>query len=278
MGLPQKVADAQPIVNLICNQEAANMILIWERLGVPPDETGADISNVSSLRCVWTLNDSQALSLKRQYPGLAVAVAPMAIPGRFFTDTTRRTLSDSGAIFMGRFTRSKGALHLARMWSETIYPRMGIKLTMAGLGLEGGCGDEQEVAALARKAPKAIQLRGILNANERIAHYRYSKMAIFPAEYDHCPQMMVEAMACGTPVLCSAIDGHRFAIHERTSLTFMSDLSDLPAIVEYASNRPRVLAELAKNAKHHVRQHCSEPAAVHRLEQLINESICRTPS
>ena len=56
-------------------------------------------------------------------------------------------------------------------------------------------------------------------------------ISIFPSEYENCPLVGLEAMACGSIVLANKIDGYREYIIDKKN-GFLCDMSNQSEIIE----------------------------------------------
>jgi glycosyltransferase involved in cell wall biosynthesis len=57
----------------------------------------------------------------------------------------------------------------------------------------------------AREAPEGVEIRGHVSIEELVELYRTAAALVFPSRYEGFGQPVLEAMACGCPVACSAI-------------------------------------------------------------------------
>lgn len=119
---------------------------------------------------------------------------------RYGIDPTRPFL-----LFVGRITRQKGIVHLVRAIPK-IDPNLQIVLCAGAPDTpEIGAEMEQAVAAVAR--PGVIWIREMLARPDVIQLYTHAAIFCCPSVYEPFGIINLEAMACNTPVVASAVGG-----------------------------------------------------------------------
>ena len=127
---------------------------------------------------------------------------PAALLGRHGIDPVRPFV-----LFVGRITRQKGIIHLVRAIAE-IDPSLQIVLC-AGAPDTPEIGREMEagVAAAAAARPGVIWIREMLPRADVIVLYRAAAIFCCPSVYEPFGIINLEAMACETAVVASAVGG-----------------------------------------------------------------------
>lgn len=119
---------------------------------------------------------------------------------RYGIDPTRPFL-----LFVGRITRQKGIVHLVRAIPK-IDPNLQIVLCAGAPDTpEIGAEMEQAVAAVAR--PGVIWIREMLARPDVIQLYTHAAIFCCPSVYEPFGIINLEAMACNTAVVASAVGG-----------------------------------------------------------------------
>ena len=122
-------------------------------------------------------------------------------------------------LFVGRITRQKGIIHLVNA-----IPKIDLDLQVV---LCAGAPDtpeiasemEQGVARAAADRPGVIWIREMLPRADVIELYTHAAIFCCPSVYEPFGIINLEAMACGTPVVASAVGGiPEVVLHEETGL------------------------------------------------------------
>jgi glycosyltransferase involved in cell wall biosynthesis len=149
------------------------------------------------------------------------------------------------AIYVGRFMENKGLGTLLRAWMHLPAP---YPLHVVGDGPE-------RVALEAQTREyrlSGITFRGRLSHAEAIEAVKRARFLIVPSTwYEGLPMCILEAFACGTPVLCSRIGGLPEIVEDHvTGLHFTpGDVRDLASKVEWAWNDPEEIVRMGHAAR-----------------------------
>jgi glycogen synthase len=123
-------------------------------------------------------------------------------------------------LFVGRITRQKGIIHLVRAIK---YVRRGVQVVLcAGAPDTEEIGREMEerVAEARREtANPIVWVNQMVPKEDIIPLYTHAALFVCPSVYEPFGIINLEAMACGTPVVASAVGGIKeVVVHEKTGL------------------------------------------------------------
>jgi glycosyltransferase involved in cell wall biosynthesis len=160
-------------------------------------------------------------------------------------DPKERTGPGEYAVYVGRLTKDKGLQVLLNAWNllPKHYPLCIV-------------GDGPERAALEAKARElrlsGVAFRGWLSRAEAIETVKRARFSVVPSVwYEGFPMCVVEAFACGTPVLCSRLGGLEEIVRDHaTGLHFVpGNERDLAAKVEWAWSHEAELIQMGRTAR-----------------------------
>jgi glycosyltransferase involved in cell wall biosynthesis len=149
------------------------------------------------------------------------------------------------ALYIGRLSKEKGLATLVQAWSRL---RTRIPLEIVGDGPE-----REELEAQAQSdSTSQIAFRGRSSHEATLAAAKRAKFMVLPSEcYENFPMSIVEAFACGTPVICSRLGGMEELVEDhRTGLLFApGNADDLAEKVEWALSHPSDLAAMGREGR-----------------------------
>lgn len=118
------------------------------------------------------------------------------------------------ALFVGRITRQKGIVHLVRA-IQHLDPGFQVVLC-AGAPDTAEIKAEMEaaVAAASEKRPGIVWIQSMLPVQEKIAMYSHADVFVCPSIYEPFGIINLEAMACETAVVASAVGGIKEVVVE----------------------------------------------------------------
>jgi starch synthase len=177
-------------------------------------------------------------------------------------------------LFVGRITRQKGIIHLV---NAIKYFRSGVQVVLCA-----GAPDTPEIAremteaverARAASTTPIIWIPEMLPKDKVIALYTHAAIFVCPSVYEPFGIINLEAMACETPVVASAVGGIPEVVeHGETGLLVASETigameveprhpeqfaRDLAAAVNTLLDDPGERAEMARKARQRVEEHFS---------------------
>ena len=191
-------------------------------------------------------------------------------------------------LFVGRITRQKGIVHLVRALRH-LDPGFQIVLC-AGAPDTPEIAREMKSAVDAAKAGRAgiIWIEEMVPKDEVIALYSGAELFVCPSIYEPFGIINLEAMACGTPVVASAVGGiPEVVVHGETGLLVpVEQMTEAPfepvdadkfarelaaAINELMRDEPR-RRKMAEAARCRVEEHFSWTAIAKKTADLYGEA------
>jgi alpha-maltose-1-phosphate synthase len=192
-------------------------------------------------------------------------------------------------LFVGRITRQKGIVHMVRALRH-LDPGFQVVLC-------AGAPDTPEIAAEMKSAveaarkerPGVIWIEEMLPKKEVIALYSGAELFVCPSIYEPFGIINLEAMACGTPVVASAVGGiPEVVVHGETGLLVPVEASreapDEPISADsFAFNLAEAINELmrdearrrymARESRRRVEENFSWAAIARKTAELYRE-VC----
>jgi glycogen synthase len=179
-------------------------------------------------------------------------------------------------LFVGRITRQKGIVHLV---NAIRYLRPGAQVVLCA-----GAPDTPEIAremseavarAQATSAHKIVWIEEMLPKDQVIALYTHAAIFVCPSVYEPFGIINLEAMACKTPVVASAVGGILEVVEDgRTGLLVPparpDELAD--AILRVLDDRALAQA-LGQAGRGHVEERFSWASVAARTERVYAEAI-----
>lgn len=173
------------------------------------------------------------------------------------------------AIFVGRASAEKGIATLIDAWSKF---KLRCPLQIIGDGPDRP-GLEAE---LGKRGISRIIFRGQLRREEAIAAIKRARLLIMPSlSYETFGMSIVEAFACGTPVLCSRLGAMRELVQDqRTGLHFApGDAKDLAEKVHWALDHPSEMIRMGREARRDFEMKYTARINYSRLMNIYEQAI-----
>jgi len=169
--------------------------------------------------------------------------------------------------YVGRLTPLKGVDLLAAAFHQVSRTAIEARLLIVGSGEE-----ERTIYALLAKEIA----RGIVHVEPDVNHeqlpewYRAMDVLVMPSRYENFSNAVLEAMACGIPVLASNVGGNKMLAEQGAGWLFepksvYSLRTSLGSIIE---NRPEMKARGGIGSRY-MRGRCSWATSAERLEWII---------
>lgn len=182
------------------------------------------------LRCDYLFSNSTSVkqSLQREY-NLPSEIVPTGVNTSFFTpDWDRPANSRRRVLFVGSlrpFKQPQLLLDAAARFS-------GIDFALVGEGLMA---DELK-ARIERERLRNVTLSGLLGAEALKRQYQQADIFLFPSQWEGSPKVLLEAAACGLPVIARHNYQPETVVHGKTGYLVGSDDELFVRLQELLSN------------------------------------------
>ncbi len=216
-------------------------------------------------------NSAGLARLSEQFDPIAVQVIPNGVDTEFFCPAADPR-SDSGEVrflFAGRFQPQKNLFVLLDQFANVIVrSSRPLHLTLIGDGPQRG--DLQAHAQTLGVADR-VDWRGWLDKAALREQYQRADVFLNPSLYEGMPNTVLEAMACGLPVIASRVIGNDEVVeHEATGLLFDLDRpSDLATAMAELANGPARRASMGTQARRSACEKFSWDSTATRYAQLF---------
>lgn len=177
-------------------------------------------------------------------------------------DGTSASTSRSGALFVGRLSAEKGTDTLARAAARC--PELHLDVIGSG----------PQTALLVGKPN--ICLHGWQTPAEIYAHMRRASYLVMPSIwYENFPRTLVEAFACGLPVIASRLGAMAELVHDgETGLLFdPGNADDLTRKLKWAESHADEMLRMGRNARQEYEQNYTSEINFSQLMAIYHEAI-----
>lgn len=220
--------------------------------------TGAD-------RVVVT-TEAMRLDILNRYhtPENRVAVIPNYVETDLFCPKASASNGGRRICFVGRLEEQKNPLALLE--------------AVKGLNVEvvvvGGGSLREQLEEKARVERLAVSFLGNLPHRQLPQLINNSDIFILPSLYEGHPKVLLEAMACGAPVIGTNVPGIRELIrHGETGLLCGTSPAEMQEAIQALLDDEALRARIGRNARDYVVEHCSLERAVARELELLGSLL-----
>ena len=171
--------------------------------------------------------------------------------------------------YIGRLSEEKGVLNFVKAIPKVLEKENEIKFLVGGDGqLRDKIEEYLDVAGLTDK----VKLTGWIPSEEFSTYLNELKLFVLPSYTEGLPYTLLEAMACGTPVLATSVGAIPDAIEDGETGFIMEDnsLDGIAKNVLRVLNYPN-LDEIVKNARELVEKEFTYEVAVERYRKILEQ-------
>ncbi len=164
--------------------------------------------SVRKAKAVIVPSLSTAHDLAKLYPNekQKIVVVPHSYNARIFKPAAKeddRPIPEKYILFVGRVEEKKNVRLLVKAFALLAKEGRNVKLVLAGSNGFGFEKVQEEIKALPESVQKLIIQPGYLPQYDLIRYLQHADVFAFPSFYEGFGLAAIEAMACGTPVVCS---------------------------------------------------------------------------
>lgn len=174
-------------------------------------------------------------------------------------------------LYVGRLSYKKGLLDLINVF-EQIYDEYSTKLLIVG---KGELYHELNKNVLEKKMDDKIIFCGHKNIHELVRLYQKSTLYISPSHYESGPLTLLEAMACGKPVIATNMGVAQECIknYENGILVEPRSLKDMRNAISKLLDDKKLRDKLGKNARKTILENYTWDKVVNRYTYLYEDII-----
>ena len=222
-----------------------------------------------SVDCYVALtNFARAKFIQGGLPGSSIYVKPNFLAD----DPGERQSAGKNALYIGRLSTEKGVGVLLEAWRKL---NRNERLIVIG---DGPLRQSLEAKAEENRVGN-VTFAGWKPRAEIFAAIKGAAFVVLPSlSYEGFPMALVEAFACGTPVICSDRGGLPEIVNDGTTgLHFKAgDADDLANKMEWAWNHPRELAAMGRLARQEFEKNYTADENYKQLLQIYDKSLARS--
>lgn len=180
---------------------------------------------------------------RRGIPGETISVVPCGIDTSLYSPGEPPPVPGT-FLYVGRLKRYKGVQQVLAALSLLRSAGKDYRLTVLG---SGDYRDELEHATARLGLEDAVDFEGFVTPSRKLECLRSAWAAVFPSEKEGWGLTVIEANACGTPVIASDSDGLRDSIRDDVTGTLVphGDIESLAAAMERMVSIPGLRQRLA---------------------------------
>jgi glycosyltransferase involved in cell wall biosynthesis len=173
--------------------------------------------------------------------------------------------SDKNILFVGRLTKQKNISSLL----QAIQKIGKVKLTIVGEGPLG-----RELSEYSNELELNVRFEGYVPHDQLKGYYHAADVFVLPSLIEGHPKVLLEAMACGLPVIGSNVEGTREIItHEYNGLLCGTAPPSIRNALKRLLEDPELATKLGENARSLVAQKYDLKALLSRETDLMADLV-----
>jgi glycosyltransferase involved in cell wall biosynthesis len=201
----------------------------------------------------------------------SVGVIPNGVDVEFFSPPERKNAREHcNILFVGRLHEQKNLFLLLDQFARIVTREKTPRATLHLVG-DGPLRKKLEETSARLGIARSVVWHGWLDKEKLAGVYRHCDCFVNPSTYEGSPNTVLEAMACGLPVVASdSIGNNELIAHGTTGLLFdLSKPDALGACLESQINDPVAAGTMGLAARRWVIEHHSWTIAAERYRELL---------
>jgi glycosyltransferase involved in cell wall biosynthesis len=172
--------------------------------------------------------------------------------------------------YIGRLDEEKGILNLIDAIPSILKARMGICFTIYG---EGNLADDIKKIVQADGLETMVRLTKWVPHEDVPRYLNDLKLLVLPSFTEGLPNILLEAMACGTPILATSVGAIPDIIKDGETgfLLKSNDPKHIADKIVELFNEQQLLEEVSKNASKWVRENFSEEETIRIWQRILSQ-------
>ena len=178
-------------------------------------------------------------------------------------------------LYLGRIHKIKGIDILIKAYAY-MRNKMNLRdIVLVIAGPDDGYLNEAKRLAQALDVSNHVLFTGPLYREDKLAAYVDSEVYVLPSKYETFPMTILEAYACGKPVVASEVGGLRDLVKDReTGLLFKpGDVKRLAECISCILNDEKMAKEMGLKSRNLVEENFAIEKVIEKLEKLYEETV-----
>jgi len=172
--------------------------------------------------------------------------------------------------YIGGLTEIKGVTQFAKSIPLILNKRPDVSILICG---DGPCYEKIRFIATQNDYLKKLKLKGWIQHSQIPKYLNQLKLLVLPSETEGLPNIILEAMACGTPVLATPVGAIPDVIKDGETgfLLKSNDPKQIADKIIELLNKPELLEKVSKNAYNYVRENFSYEKTLESWRKILSE-------
>jgi len=200
---------------------------------------------------IFVTTEKMRRDLERGFPFLTnkIYVIPNYVDVELFKPDKSRHLKHGRLCFVGRLVPQKNLPSLIIALSE---------IPDSSLVIVGDGKQRAELENLAHEYRVDVQFSGVIPHSELPEVINSCQVFILPSLYEGHPKVLIEAMACGIPVIGTNVPGiQELVLNGQTGMLCSPEIESIRETIKGLLANPRIQEQLGENARSYVAENFS---------------------